>query len=64
MGVDYRSKPTQIGNRQIKLQLWDTSGQERFRTITSGYYKRAKAVLILYDCGDKESFTNLDRWFR
>ena len=44
------------------MQVWDTSGQERFRTITQTYYKNAKGVLLVYDCTEETSFENVGRW--
>lgn len=41
---------------------WDTAGQERFRTITSSYYRGAHGIIVVYDCTDQESFTNVKQW--
>ena len=38
LGVDYKTRTIDIDGKRIKLQLWDTSGQERFMDITSDYY--------------------------
>ena len=47
----------------MKLQIWDTAGQERFRTITSGYYRGADAIIIVYDLTDRETFENVNMWY-
>ena len=43
----------------IKLQLWDTAGEERFRSLTPMYYKDAQAILVTFALNDAESFDNL-----
>ena len=48
----------------VKLQLWDTGGQERFRTITKSYYERAMGVILVYDCSDERSFIEIRNWIK
>ena len=62
IGVDFKVKNLQIDGKDVKLQIWDTAGQDRFRTITSSYYRGANGILIVYDCTDKESFENIKTW--
>jgi small GTP-binding protein len=62
IGVDFKIRTVDIDGRVVKLQLWDTSGQERFRTITSSYYRGAHAILICFDLTDKQSFHNVRTW--
>lgn len=47
---------------RIKLQMWDTAGQEKFRAITRSYYRNSVGVLLLYDVTRRETFENIDRW--
>lgn len=44
------------------MLLQDTAGQERFRTITSSYYRGAHGIIVVYDCTDQESFNNVKQW--
>ena len=47
----------------VKIQLWDTSGQERFRSIVPMYYRGASAILLVFDISNRKSFTNIkDYW--
>ena len=62
IGVDFKVKNLQVDGKDVKLQIWDTAGQDRFRTITSSYYRGAQGILIVYDCTDKESFENIKTW--
>ena len=45
-----------------QLQIWDTSGQECYRTITQSYYQNADAIVLVYDIGLPDSFQNLPEW--
>merc|ERR1712199_38352 len=51
-----------IDNRQIKLQIWDTAGQESFRSITRSYYRGAAGALLVYDITRRETFNSLASW--
>lgn len=46
----------------MKLQLWDTCGQERFRSITNTFYRGAQGILIVYDVSDRSSFEHIRMW--
>ena len=48
----------------MKLQIWDTAGEERFRSVTPMYYKNASAIVLVYDCTDEESFNSLPVWVK
>jgi Ras-related protein Rab-2A len=51
-----------VDNRQIKLQIWDTAGQESFRSITRSYYRGAAGALLVYDITRRDTFNHLTRW--
>jgi len=51
-----------IDKKQIKLQIWDTAGQESFRSITRSYYRGAAGALLVYDITRRETFTHLTSW--
>ena len=50
--------------KNFEIQLWDTAIQERFRSITKGYYKDSQGLLLIYDITNKDTFDNLDKWIR
>jgi len=62
IGVEFGSRMINIDNRQIKLQIWDTAGQESFRSITRSYYRGAAGALLVYDITRRETFNHLARW--
>jgi len=48
--------------RAVDLQVWDTAGQDRFRSVTKGYYRGAHAAMIVFDITSKLSFEHVGRW--
>eukprot|EP01052_Picozoa_sp_SAG31_P030442 SAG31_NODE_3123_length_4651_cov_2.784490_4_plen_113_part_00 len=46
----------------MKLQLWDTAGQEKFRSLASTYYRGAAGIAIVYDITDRQSFESARNW--
>eukprot|EP00455_Lapot_gusevi_P057723 TRINITY_DN990_c0_g2_i1.p1 TRINITY_DN990_c0_g2~~TRINITY_DN990_c0_g2_i1.p1 ORF type:complete len:209 (+),score=71.04 TRINITY_DN990_c0_g2_i1:88-714(+) len=64
IGIDFKIKTIELDGKRIKLQIWDTAGQERFRTITTAYYRGAMGILLVYDCTDEQSFSNIRNWIR
>ena len=64
IGVDFRFKSFSLESNKVKLQIWDTAGHERFRTITSSYYRGAHALMIVYDITDRQSFEDAcEYWY-
>ncbi|CAG2109695.1 unnamed protein product [Medioppia subpectinata] len=64
VGVDFFAKIITIrnGKLRIKLQLWDTAGQEKFRSITRSYYRNSVGALLLYDMTRRHTFDHLVDW--
>jgi small GTP-binding protein len=60
--IDFKVKPVEIDNTKVKLQIWDTAGQEKFKTITTAYYRNATAVMIVYSITDRSSFEHVKNW--
>eukprot|EP00727_Mastigamoeba_balamuthi_P005214 m51a1_g14691 putative gtpase ypt3 (212) ;mRNA; r:103320-104558 len=61
-GVDFHAKNVKIGDEVIKAQIWDTGGQDRFKSITSTYYRGAAGVVIVYSVMDQQSFEDIGTW--
>jgi Ras-related protein Rab-2A len=62
IGVEFGAKLLNIEGKQIKLQIWDTAGQESFQSITRSYYRDAAGALLVYDVTRRETFNHLTRW--
>ena len=63
-GLDFKTKPVEIDGRLIKLQLWDTAGLERFRSMTSSFYRGAHGILMVFDVEDELSFNSIQYWLK
>lgn len=62
IGVNCQHVLMPHSGKQVRLQIWDAAGQERFRTITPAYYAKAHAVMIVYDITNHSSFKNVEYW--
>jgi len=62
IGVEFGARMVNIDNKQIKLQIWDTAGQESFRSITRSYYRGAAGALLVYDITRRDTFKHLSTW--
>jgi len=65
IGTELFKKELFVGeNKKVNLFIWDTCGQERFRTVTRQYYRNTQAILLVFDLTNEKSFTDLDSWFQ
>jgi len=62
IGVEFGARMVNIDNKQVKLQIWDTAGQESFRSITRSYYRGAAGALLVYDITRRDTFKHLSVW--
>lgn len=62
IGVEFGARTLKINEKNIKLQIWDTAGQEAFKSITRSYYRAAAGALLVYDITRRDTFTHLTKW--
>ena len=62
IGVDFFSKTIKYKGKIIKLQIWDSAGQEKFRSLIPNYIRGSSLVFIVYDISNKKSFNNVNSW--
>ena len=62
IGVEFATKIVNINGKSIRIQIWDTSGSERYSSVTSTYYRGAVAALLVYDITNRSSFDGLGKW--
>ena len=57
MGIDFKIYVSD--DRRYKFQIWDTAGDQRFKTITTSYYRGSSIVVLVFDVTDEKSFGSL-----
>nr|XP_027124683.1 ras-related protein RABA5a-like [Coffea arabica] len=62
IGVEFQTQKVEINGKEVKAQIWDTVGQERFRAVTSAYYRGAVGALLVYDISRRQTFDSIGRW--
>ena len=62
IGLDFQSKNIQIDNQDIHLLLYDTAGQEKFRSLIPMYTREANIIILVYDITRKDSFLHIPSW--
>ena len=64
VGVEFGAKTVNVKGQKAKLQIWDTAGQDSFKSITRAYYRGSAAALICYDITCRDSFDNIENWIK
>lgn len=62
VGIDFFTKPVQVGDRSVNLQIWDTAGQERFKSLVPSYIRDSSIAVLVYDVSDAKSFDEALAW--
>ena len=61
-GIDIKYKTIELKDKKIRVQLWDTAGQEKYRAITKTLFLQVHGILAVYDITNENSFLNLKKW--
>eukprot|EP00286_Rhodomonas_abbreviata_P003053 CAMPEP_0181345538 /NCGR_PEP_ID=MMETSP1101-20121128/32803_1 /TAXON_ID=46948 /ORGANISM="Rhodomonas abbreviata, Strain Caron Lab Isolate" /LENGTH=213 /DNA_ID=CAMNT_0023457501 /DNA_START=22 /DNA_END=663 /DNA_ORIENTATION=+ len=64
IGVDFKIKKMDRNGRPIKMQIWDSAGQERFRAVTMNFCRGAQGIMLVYDVTNEKSFQSVRHWMR
>jgi small GTP-binding protein len=62
IGIDFFKKKVKIGVNEIDLQIYDSAGQEKYKSISKQYYHNSEGILLVFDLTSQESFVALDEW--
>jgi small GTP-binding protein len=62
VGIDFKVRHCVINDKRVRLQVWDTAGQEKFRTITKAYYRGAHGILLVFDVSNPDTFAQSQGW--
>jgi small GTP-binding protein len=64
LGASYSTKSFQVESRTVRLQIWDTAGQEKYRGMTPMYYHNAQIAVVVYSVTERETFVGVDTWMK
>ena len=64
IGIEYESVIVKLCNKRIKAMIWDTAGQESFRSLIDGYYRKCAGAILTFDVSSKSSFDHLSFWLK
>ena len=64
LGIEFANKHVLYNNIDYLVQVWDTAGQENFRSVTRAYYKAAAVAMVVYDITNEESFEHIKQWIK
>jgi len=64
VGIDFRLVDLVLDDVRVRVQLWDTVGQERYRTMTTNFFRGANGVLLLFDVTNRETFRLVATWVK
>ena len=64
LGIEFANKHLQYNNTDYLVQVWDTAGQENFRSVTRAYYKASAVAMVVYDISNEESFQHIQTWIK
>jgi small GTP-binding protein len=62
VGVEFMSKEITVAGERFKLQIWDTAGEELFKSIAANFYKECHGVVLCFDVTSEKSFGSLEYW--
>ena len=64
VGFEFLTFTEKIGEKNVKLQIWDTCGQETYKSLISNFYRNASLAMLVYAIDDKNSFINVTKWIK
>lgn len=64
LGIEFANKHLLYNNTDYLVQVWDTAGQENFRSVTRAYYKASAVAMVVYDISSEESFQHIQMWIK
>ena len=64
VGFEFLTFSVKIEDKLIKLQIWDTCGQEQYKSLITNFYRNASLAMMVYAINSRESFNNINRWLK
>lgn len=64
VGIDFFAKSIKDGNKTVRMQIWDTAGQEKFHSLIPSYIRNSTVAIFVYDITSRQSFDDLEKWHK
>ena len=64
IGVDFSCKIVEIDGKIVKLQIWDTAGQEKYRSLSSIYFRGSHGIMLVYDVNNRQTVDEIDNFYK
>ena len=64
IGFEFLLMHYKVNDLKLKLQIWDTCGQEMYRSLVQGFYRNTSLAILVYDVSSEKSFEGLELWLR
>lgn len=62
VGIDMRIRTLEVSGCRVMLHIWDTAGEERYRSVMGSYYRRVMGIILVYDTTERRSYNHVDYW--
>ena len=62
IGLENFTKDEVINGKTVRIKLWDTAGQEKFQSLTKGFFRNAQGIMVVYDVTKSETYQNIKYW--
>jgi small GTP-binding protein len=62
IGVDFATREVEVDGKYLKVNIWDTASNEKYRALTSAYYRGCHGAMLVYDITRRQTFINLQTW--
>ena len=62
IGLDNFTKDEVIDNKTVRIKIWYTAGQEKFQSLTKGFFRNAQGIMVVYDVTNSETYENIKYW--
>ena len=62
IGLENFTKDEIIDGKKVRIKIWDTAGQEKFQSLTKGFFRNAQGIMVVYDVTNSETYQNIKYW--
>lgn len=64
VGIEFFTKEEKVNDKIIRVKIWDTAGQEQYKSLSKNFFRNADGVIIVYDVSNRRSFEKVAEWIK